>query len=115
MSFIYCPDCNWSQDDFWNPDGYTPFRKDIVDHLRDSLFEDRVHFDISFFRDYPGLKPDGTDEKGPWLRGTTYVAFELRLKARQIENMLFRTHDEFNDRGNGKWKCPKCNGALRAD
>jgi hypothetical protein len=115
MSFVYCPDCDWSQDDFWSPDGYTPFRKDIIDHLKECLFKDRVHFDTGFFRDHPGLRPDGTDAEGPWLKGTTYVAFELRRKANSIEKMLFRTQQEFNARGAGKWHCPKCNGKLRAD
>jgi hypothetical protein len=115
MAFVYCVDCDWQQDDFWDEDGYTPFRQDIVDDLKASLFKDRIHFDVGFFRDFPGLKPDGTDDKGPWLKGTTYVAWDLRRLAKRIENMLFRTSEEFDARGAGKWKCPKCGGNLRAD
>ena len=106
---------NWSQDDFWDPKGYTPFRQDIINELKDFLFKNRIHFDTAFFRDYPGLNPDGVDKQGPWLKGTTYVAWDLRRRANRIETMLFRTHAEFNERGAGKWKCPKCGGGIRAD
>ena len=115
MSFVYCRDCDWSQDDFWSPDGYTPFRQDIIDDLKVTLFRDRVHFDVGFFRDNPGLVPDGTDKKGPWIKGTKFVAWDLRKRANRIEQMLFRTQEEFNARGAGKWKCPKCGGNLGAD
>lgn len=117
MAFIYCCDCYWEQDDFWslNPDGYTPFRQDVVDYLKAVLFKDRVYFDVGFFRDNPGLQPDGIDVNGPWLKGTTYVAWDLRRRANRIDTMLFKTEKEFNARGIGKWKCPKCGGKLRAD
>ena len=112
--YIFCNYCDWEQDDFWGKESYTPLRKDIIDHLKMMLFEDRIYFDLSFFRD-GCLKPDGSDEKGHYVRGTTYVAWDLRRRADQIEIMQFRTIEEFENRGTDKWVCPKCNGQLILD
>lgn len=91
------------------------FRTDIINDLREALFKDRVHFDIGFFRDYPELTPDGTDEQGPWIKGTTYVAWDLRRRAARIESMTFRTFEEWAALGDAKWTCPKCKESLNSD
>jgi hypothetical protein len=86
MAFIYCDVCGWGQDDFWQKEGYTPFRKDIVDHLKESLFKGRVIFDDGFFKDHPELVPDGRDEfNRPYVDGRKYVAWDLRRRASRIE------------------------------
>jgi hypothetical protein len=38
MAYLHCHKCGWSQDDFWFPEGYNPFRKDLVDNMKRCLF-----------------------------------------------------------------------------
>jgi hypothetical protein len=109
MAFLSCDHCGWGQDDFWEEDGWTPLRADAIDFLGGRLFEDRVHFDPSFFRGQTDLTPDGVDERGPWVDGRKYVAWDLRRRAAQIEGMVFRTQEEWERRTDaGKWACPEC-------
>jgi hypothetical protein len=118
MAFIYCDVCGWGQDDFWQKEGYTPFRKDIVDHLKESLFKGRVIFDDGFFKDHPELVPDGRDEfNRPYVDGRKYVAWDLRRRASRIEKMVYRTSEEWNSKGEARWDCPSCGAkqGLRID
>lgn len=116
---IYCAKCHWCQDDFWElgftsvGPGYTPLRHDIIDNLRNRLFEDRCYFDRSFFEENK-LNPDGQDERGFWIKGTKYVAWDLRRRADRIERAVYRTYEEWNVSPN-KWKCPKCDGEVCLD
>jgi len=94
MAFIYCKSCDWSQDDFWCKDGYTPFRKDIMDFLRDSLFKSSIETTDPF---------TGKREE---LDGREFVARELERKAAIIRNMLVRTEAEWMS--TPKIACPEC-------
>jgi len=112
MAYLHChnPNCNWSQDDFWDEkggeyEGYTPFRSDTVQWLKESLFEDRMYFDRSFF-DEMGLDYEEDDE-GCYMRGTDFVAFELERKARSIRNIKVRTNEEWKQ-VRESWVCPEC-------
>lgn len=126
---IYCGACHWTQDDFYDPSGkrlaYTPLREDLVQELREALFRDRIHFDVGFFRDHKDLPPDGADEKGPWIKGTKYVAWDLRRRAKRIESMVWLTGDDWQrdvtetseKAGRRQWpSCPSCHkDELRSD
>ena len=87
MAFIYCRTCGWEQDDFWDPNAYHPFRQDIIDHLKESLFQDKVYLDKWLFDDME-LECE-EDEEGYFVSGKDFVAKELERKAKSIRNMVF--------------------------
>jgi len=105
MAFIYCEDCGWGQDDFWDKNGYNPFRQDIVDDLKENLFRDKIHMDSQFIEEHK--IPFKRDEKGPYVRGTDLVATELERTARSVRNMCIRTSEEW-DQVRDSFVCPKC-------
>lgn len=99
---IYCVKCHWSQDDFWvvgftsaGP-GYTPLRHDIVEFLRNRLFEDRCYFDRPFFEENK-LNPDGQDERGFGSR---------------VRNMLLGTSEDGLIGSNERFIEPMRNGII---
>ena len=105
-AFLHChtPNCNWSQDDFWEG-GYTPFREDIIKNMKENLFKDKIYMDRWFLEE--NSIPHHTDKKGPYCKGVDLVAFELERTAKSIRNMLVRTYDEFK-KNKDKLVCPKC-------
>jgi hypothetical protein len=113
MSYLHCHNCNWSQDDFWEPSpGYNPFRKDLINDLEKSLFEDKIEFDKGFIERYPNA-PYWTKDGKFYISGTEYVAMTLERKAKQIRNMSIRTWNEWKQ-VKDTWKCPKC-GQRKSD
>lgn len=107
MAFLHCHNCGWVQDDFWSRDvtAYHPFRVDIVEHLRASLFQDKVYFDKSFFEG-TGIEFE-EDAEGAYCVGKTYVAWRLTQMAFDIANMKYKTEEEWiavKDRA----VCPSC-------
>jgi len=107
MAFLHChtPNCNWSQDDFWD-ENYTPVRQEIMKDLNKQLFKEKIYFDKEFFEDNPSLL-QFQDEKGFYCTGTDYVAWDLERRAKRIRNMLVKTYDEFKEQKD-TLKCPKC-------
>lgn len=95
MAYLHCHTCGWSQDDFWSKDGYNPFRSDIVDHLRDSLFKDNIH--LGAYDDQPEMN----------LSGQEYVARELIEMAKNIRLMYIKTEEEFQ-LIKKDFACPDC-------
>lgn len=106
--FLHChtPNCHWSQDDFWEKDGYTPFREDLVESMKEELFRDKVYMDSNFFMENPSI-PHGIDHDGVFCKGTDLVAWNLERKARNIRNMLVKTYEEFKAKKDDL-VCPKC-------
>lgn len=107
MAYLHCHNCNWSQDDFWSEDGWTPFREEDIAHLRSNLFADVVSFGSD-----PHIKemfPTGKlTEDGHWdVDSREYVASELERTARSIRNMNVKTWEEW-EQVKDTWKCPKC-------
>jgi len=118
MAYLHChtKDCGWSQGDFWedprNPGAskycYHPFRKQTVDDWIDYLFKDKIYLDLSCFEDMGmDISKIHKDEKGSYVDSRVYVAFELRRRARSIENMDVKTCEEWN-KTKDSWTCPKC-------
>lgn len=106
MSYIRCKNCNWSQDDFWDKDGYTPFRKDIVEYLTNCLFQEKKYFDYGFVAEHPDIEWHYEDSQA-WCKGTDLVASILMSKARSIRNMKFPTYQSWKDAGKDA-TCPQC-------
>ena len=139
MAYLHCHKCHWSQDDFWRADGYTPFRQDIVDHLKEKLLsKEWLVVDVEWIResDIPFGKvrcertvgtndgPVEASKKIPancFIEGgrylvepQAYVAAELRRMARTIETMAVRTDEEWKA-VQGKFKCPRCGSTKDFD
>lgn len=108
MSYLHCHSkgCGWSQDDFWDINGYTPFREDLINDLKKYLFQDKVYMDEWFFKENLEL-PYCHDDGGFYCKGTELVTWMLKQKARSIENMLVKTFDEFKEKRESL-VCPKC-------
>lgn len=123
MAYLHCHGkmedgtaCGWSQDDFWKMDDvfngkprehYTPFRSDLVEDLKASIFKDKIYFDIEFFRSRPTL-PHKKDADGKlFCKGTDFVAWSLEQKAKSIRGMLVRTYDEWISVKDAI-ACPRC-------
>ena len=106
-AFLHChtPNCNWSQDDFWEIGKYTPFRKDIIEDMEKNLFKDKIYMDRWYLEEYS--IPHHKDNKGYYCKGTDLVAAKLEKKAKNIRNMLVRTFEEFKT-NKDKLVCPKC-------
>lgn len=107
MAFLHCHNCGWSQDDFWsrNPTAYHPFRPDIVEHLRLSLFQDKFYSDKVWFEE-AGIEFEEDDE-GAYCPGQVYVAWRLQQMSHSILGMEWRTETEWiavKDRA----VCPSC-------
>jgi hypothetical protein len=97
VAFIYCNSCDWQQDDFYHPEGYTPLRQDVIEWLRSKLF--------SPIEIYPDMI-NGEDEV---VTGPEFVARELERIAKSIRSMVVFTESEFMERvRDGTWRCPKC-------
>lgn len=108
MSYLHChtKNCGWSQDDFWD-EHYTPLRPDIMKSLSEDLFKERIYFDKSMFVETGDL-PYHLDEEGKaYCRGSDYVAWDLRKRAKRIQNMLVKTYAEFKA-NKDKLVCPRC-------
>ena len=92
MAFIYCKNCNWTQDDFWSENGYHPLEKRYIDFLTQKLFETEV---ISI------------NENGKQIKtsGKTFVAQELEKIAKSIKNMHYIKELDFMKSSK---TCPEC-------
>jgi uncharacterized protein (DUF2126 family) len=95
MAFLHCDSigCGWSQDDFWSPDGYNPFRQDIIDWLKACLFKDIIELD--------------GEEGHQRFTGTEFVAREIEKMAKSIRHMNIKTDDDWN-KMKSEWACPRC-------
>ena len=111
MAYLHCHNCGWSQDDFWEKDGYNPFRQDIMDWLKEKLFEDFVYMDRNYVEDMLDLGLAvrfRLTDKGCQIKTTDFVATELRRIAHSIQNMHIKTLDEWEE-VKPVIKCPRCN------
>ena len=97
MSFVRCLSCDWMQDDFYNLNGYTPLRQDIIDWLRPKLFSP-IEVWVN--------EQNGEDEV---VTGSEFVARELEKMVKSIRGMAVITEKEFLERvKDNLWRCPSC-------
>jgi hypothetical protein len=133
MAYLHCHKCGWSQDDFWS-ETYSPLSRLIEDGLLSSLLSEKwLVVDADWLRHSGILFKDvrvsrlvrQRDEYEPTLFGQpesalveceqyeveprAYIVEELRRRAKNIEDMRWRTHAEWKkDYDSGKAKCPRC-------
>ncbi|HUV85044.1 MAG TPA: hypothetical protein VMV86_04995 [Methanosarcinales archaeon] len=110
--YLHCHNCNWSQDDFWEEDGYNPFSLSM-DWLKERLFIDYIHMDKNYVSDMRGLgfdfetKEDTEKGYGYLIKGTDFVAMELMRKSRNIAKMTVKTFEEWK-KVKDTFECPCC-------
>lgn len=110
MAYLHCHNCGWSQDDFWELNGYNPFRQDLIEDLKECLFKDKIYLDFEFFEEANsgnGFLRYWEDEKGWFCTGIDYVAFQLNRKAKNISSMAVKTTEEWK-KVKDTFVCPKC-------
>jgi len=96
MAYVHCHSCDWSQDDFYSPDGYIP-AKSLAD-WNDSLCGDKL--DEQFTDDALFVK-----ENGP-ITTREVIARDYEKFAQRIRDMKWVTEEQYR---NDPYKvCPKC-------
>ena len=109
MAFVHCHSCPWSQDDFWEVDGYNPFRKDILEDWVKKMKEgiaDRKSIGMDQWWAQEAKIPYQPGKKGVDIDFRDYLAWELRRKANNIEKMKWITWKDFKNDPNPV--CPNC-------
>lgn len=99
--FVYCRECEWSQDDFWD-EGYNPFKFMYENYTEDLLTKD---LDEIVEMDSFWLKENGYDQETFTRR--KYLEHELQRKINTINNMVYPTHEDYKKR-NPEGICPEC-------
>lgn len=89
MAYLHCHDCDWSQDDFYSPEDYNPFRESDMAGLRRDLFRDEIRLERKT------------------VTGREFVIMELERMIARIKTMEVMTNEEWQ-KVKQDWKCPKC-------
>jgi len=105
MAFLSCK-CGWSQDDFWNKDGYNPFRQDIVDYWKKILLEQDEVSCERYVLDELNVPYEIRDGKY-YADSRYFVAALLEEKAKSIRNMSVKTYQDWQ-KNKDIFVCPKC-------
>ena len=109
MSFVHCHNCPWSQDDFWEANGYSPFRKDILEYwvviMKNGINGKKAVGMEEWWAKEAGL-PYTKGEKGVDIDFREYLAWDLEGKAKNIRDMRLITWKDFKDDPNPV--CPNC-------
>lgn len=134
MSYVHCHECGWSQDDFYEVDGYNPLYSNWMDHYADALLKEKINI-TEMMRDYQEYinknnESKHVNKKGPWsnfdpllfcwqegnqwfMSGQHYVVYHLRGLADRIEEQIWMTKEDFL---NSEIKdCPECGSSLCED
>ena len=112
--FIYCHTCDWGQDDFWNPNGYNPFKKDTIEWLNRILLdgisgkEKYLNFDHGFIMDHPDIKYKEDGEGFYLIDYRDFLAMELGKMSRCIEGMKWVTYEDYKNEKPENQTCPQC-------
>lgn len=106
MAFLHCHSCNWSQDDFYSPDGYNP--ASCLASWNDHLCGDKADKIDELFTD----DAEFLAENGP-ITTREVLAREYEKFARRIREMKWITWEHWQ-REKDVAVCPKC-GARNFD
>jgi hypothetical protein len=101
MAYLHChtKDCNWSQDDFYELDGYNPAK--YLEGWMEALLADDV--DESFTDDSEFIRENGD------ISRREVIAREFEKFARRIRSSKWLTWEQWKrDYDNGTAVCPKC-------
>jgi predicted nucleic-acid-binding Zn-ribbon protein len=101
--FVYCKNCDWTQDDFWSKD-YNPIRSLLT--WEEALFGDKI--DTQFSKDSEFVARRGI------ITVRDIIAKDCERVAKTILKMKFRTREEYESL-NPEHKCPKCGEHLVED
>jgi len=106
MGFIYCRDCDWEQDDFWEVNGYNPF-KNLESNYWLEILNNGINVNHIIQIDNWILKDLNIEgEKEGEVDFRRYLAALLREEAKNIENMHWVTYKDYKNDSDPK--CPKC-------
>jgi len=105
MAYLHCHDCDWSQDDFWSEDGWSP--EVSMKNDWEYTFRDKIYMDENFFEEAGLQDKMHKDDEGCWISGQDLLAFELRRCARKVEEMAVRTYEEWK-KVRSTFVCPEC-------
>ena len=97
MAYLHCHTCNFSQDDFWDKDGYNPTTS--LKHWKSDLFSTKI--DEPFSTDRMFIKENGN------ITLREVIAQQFERVAKRIRNMKYRTLEEFKEK-NPERICPVC-------
>lgn len=124
MSYVHCHVCGWSQDDFYDKDGYNPLRVNWMGHYADSLLEDRIDITetmreyFEYVKDesayfgkgspWSNFNPNICDKEGDtwFMNGRDYVVWNLRNLADRFEQQRWMTREEWLN--SEDQSCPNC-------
>ena len=109
MAFLHCNNCTWQQDDFWETDGYNPFRKDILEYwveiMKEGIAGERtIGMDSGWVKE-TGLASVMIDGQSH-VNFRDYLAWELERKAKNIKKMNWVTWEDFKNDPDPV--CPNC-------
>lgn len=130
MSFLHCHECEWSQDDFYEKDGYNPLRQNWMDHYADSLLEDTVDITEMVREYFEWVRNRNKDtmeniwnhfsinicekDGDRWIMyGRDYVVWHLRNLADRFETQRWLTKEDWLNSNNRS--CPNCDSKLCED
>lgn len=99
MAFLHCHNCEFSQDDFWEWDGYNPISsfEDDKESLLNKDLDEVVKMDSYW------LKERGLTQ----ITRRELILYHLDQIKHSIKNMKYRTYDEYLE-NNPERKCPVC-------
>ena len=109
MTWLYCENCHWQQDDFWH-DGYTPLDDLNSSELKSFLINGGVKTMEEWYAIEIGLE---SEWEYPGVDGRKFVVHRLEEAIRKIKNMRFPTEEEWfsHKRVYGVF-CPVCGEKL---
>lgn len=102
MSYLYCHNCGWSQDDFWS-DSYNPitfleknYKKDLLEEPLDKIVGTK---EIRY--------KNGCETYNEKITNRDLIIEEMLCLIENIKEMKYRTFEEFKEK-NPNQKCPYC-------
>lgn len=97
MSYLHCHNCNFSQDDYWEENGWNPIK--ALEIWKKELFY--ADIDKPFTDDLSFIKTNGN------ITRRELIAREFERGARKIRHMKFRNPQELKIK-NPNRLCPIC-------
>ena len=104
MAFVSCRKCGWEQDDFWDPNGYNPFKS--LGGWKSELFGPNL--DQPFSIDSEFINDHGM------ISHREFIAREFEKWAKKIRAMKWVTEEEYKAK-NPTHLCPRCKEKLTVD
>ena len=104
MAYLHCHICKWEQDDFWD-ENYNPITF-LENSYKDILFNESLD-EVVQIDTYTGNGVEGRKHYISKITKRQDIIFSLRKAIKNINNMVWRTQEEF-ERKNPKRIYPNC-------